>query len=88
MHSTVDSVRFQHLAPAQRSFLLSHSSVANARVSLTQNRASHEERDRVWRRWITFCAEAGLDSDPFLSKLQQHETELVMRAFYPSTECG
>jgi hypothetical protein len=21
----------------------------------------------VWRRWITFCAEAGLDSDPFLS---------------------
>jgi hypothetical protein len=78
----VDSSRFQHLAPIQRDFLLRHSGAANARIILySKQEPAHENKDRVWRRWTSFCAEAGLNSDPFLSELQQPETELIMRSF-------
>jgi hypothetical protein len=84
MHSTVDSVRFQHLAPAQRSFLLSHSSVANARGILdSKQEPAHEERqsvaplDHLLRRsWSRLTLS---------SKLQQHETARHAR-LCPSTE--
>ena len=80
--TTAGSSRLQHLAAAQRDFLLRHSSVANARIVLdSKQEPAHENKDRVWRRWTSFCTEAGFDSDPFLSQLQQPETELVMRSF-------
>jgi hypothetical protein len=51
-------------------------------LSLTpKQEPAHENKDRVWRRWTTFCAEAGLRSDPFLSQSQQQETKLIMRSF-------
>jgi hypothetical protein len=82
MHTTADSSRFQHLASSQQDFLLHHSSVANTRIVVdSKQEPAHEKKDRVWRRWSSFCAEAGFDSDPFLSQLQQPETELVMRSF-------
>jgi len=31
----------------------------------------HDKKDRAWRRWTSFCAEAGFNSDSFLSQLQQ-----------------
>jgi hypothetical protein len=81
-HTTVDSRELRHLTTAQRDFLLSHSGSANDRIILdSKQEASHEVKDRVWRRWITFCSQAGLQSNPFLIKLQHRETELIMRSF-------
>jgi hypothetical protein len=42
---------------------------------------AHEKRDRVWRRWLSFCSQADLESNPFLIKLQHQETELIIRSF-------
>jgi hypothetical protein len=42
---------------------------------------SHEQRDRGWRRWLSFCDEAGVP-DPFLGHLPDSEQELLVRAFF------
>jgi hypothetical protein len=84
MHSTVDSVF--SISPLPSEFPPFSFKRCKRSGILDSKQSQPTRKDRVWRRWITFCAEAGLDSDPFLSKLQQHETELVMRAFCPSTE--
>jgi hypothetical protein len=82
VHPTVNSRRFRHLTATQRDFLLCHSGPANHRIVLdSKQEEAHEKRDRVWRRWISFCTEAGIDSNPFLLKLQPPETELIIRAF-------
>ena len=80
--ASVDSGRFQHLAAAQQDFLLHHSGAANAGIILDSKRESaRKNEDRIWGLWTLFCAKASLNSDPFLSQLQQRETELVMRSF-------
>jgi hypothetical protein len=42
---------------------------------------AHEKRDRVWRRWLSFCLRAGLEHNPFLIELQHQETEIIIRSF-------
>jgi hypothetical protein len=82
VHPTVDSRRFRHITAAQRDFLLCHSGPANHRIVLdSKQEEAHEKRDRVWRRWLSFCSEAGINDNPFLLQLQPPETELVIRAF-------
>jgi hypothetical protein len=80
--TTVDSKGFRHLTAAQRDFLLSHSGSANNRIVLdSKQEEAHKKRDRVWRRWLSFCSQAGLEYNPFLIKLQHRETELIIRSF-------
>jgi hypothetical protein len=44
---------------AQRGFLLHHTSAANTQIVLDSKQASPRKKDRLWRRWISFCAESG-----------------------------
>jgi hypothetical protein len=78
-----DSAGLQHLAPTSQDFILHHASAANSQIVLDScQEPSHESKEWVWRHWLGYCDQAGLQTDQLLSSLSEQERELVIWSFF------
>jgi hypothetical protein len=76
------SGEFQNITVTQRHFLLGFVHSSNRSIIFdSRTEESNESKDRTWRRWLSFCAEAGRSHDPFLNQLSPDGQELLVRSF-------
>jgi hypothetical protein len=77
-----DTAEIQDLSAAQRDFILGFASTANRSLVFdAKQEGSHEDRDRVWRRWLHFCTTAGRGNNPFLTSLSDEQRTLHVKSF-------
>ena len=65
-----DTSEFRDISATQRDFVMDFIRSSNrCRVFDSRTEGSNESYNRVWRRWLGFCEQAGQSHDPFLDNL-------------------
>ena len=83
-----DSSEFTHLRGTQRKTLLGYILAAETDRNNAVEEQIHQDKERMWQRWLTWLGAVGCDSDPFLTRFERTKKARMVGAFAVSLRRG